>query len=86
MNKKYIKRPIPEEISEDGGASVVFVDKDTVPLDGSINDALAGNYCTGNKVLIQNLFFGLMRSMAEGVVRDGHARQIGDFATYKVSR
>ena len=81
MKKQYIKNPIPEQISEDGGANVVFVNKQTVPLDGAIDEALAGNYCTGQKTLIRNFFFGLMQSMADGVRRDGHARQIANFLT-----
>ena len=81
MKKQYIKNPIPEAISEDGGASILFVNKQTVPLDGAITDALAGNYCTGQATLIRNFFFGLMRSMADGVRRDGHARQIANFLT-----
>ena len=81
MKKQYIKNPIPEAISEDGGASIVFVNKQTVPLDGAITEALAGNYCTGQKTLIRNFFFGLMQSMADGVRRDGHARQIANFLT-----
>ena len=81
MKKQYIKVPIPVEISEDGGASVLFVNKQTVPLDGAITEALAGNYCTGQATLIRNFFFGLMQSMADGVRRDGHARQIANFLT-----
>ena len=81
MRKQYIKQPIPEAISEDGGASIVFVNKQTVPLDGAITEALAGNYCTGQATLIRNFFFGLMQSMADGVRRDGHARQIANFLT-----
>ena len=81
MRKQYIKQPIPEAISEDGGASIVFVNKQTVPLDGAIKEALAGNYCTGQSTLIRNFFFGLMQSMADGVRRDGHARQIANFLT-----
>ena len=76
-----IKNPIPAEISEDGGASILFVNKQTVPLDGSVKEALAGNYCTGQATLIRNFFFGLMQSMADGVRRDGHARQIANFLT-----
>ena len=34
MRKQYIKNPIPAEISEGGGASILFVNKQTVPLDG----------------------------------------------------
>ena len=81
MKKQYIKVPIPEAISEDGGASILFVNKQTVPLDGAVKEALAGNYCTGQATLIRNFFFGLMRSMADGVRRDGHARQIANFLT-----
>ena len=81
MKKQYIKVPIPEAISEDGGASILFVNKQTVPLDGAISEALAGNYCTGQTTLIRNFFFGLMQSMADGVRRDGHARQIANFLT-----
>ena len=81
MKKQYIKVPIPVEISEDGGASVLFVNKQTVPLDGAIREALAGNYCTGQATLIRNFFFGIMQSMADGVRRDGHARQIANFLT-----
>ena len=81
MRKQYIKVPIPEAISEDGGASILFVNKQTVPLDGAITEALAGNYCTGQATLIRNFFFGIMQSMADGVRRDGHARQIANFLT-----
>ena len=81
MKKQYVKNPIPEAISEDGGASIMFVNKQTVPLDGAIREALEGNYCTGQATLIRNFFFGLMQSMADGVRRDGHARQIANFLT-----
>ena len=39
MNIKVIKRPIPEEICEDGGASVIIVGKETVDLETSIDEA-----------------------------------------------
>ena len=81
MKKQYIKVPIPEAISEEGGASILFVNKQTVPLDGAVKEALAGNYCTGQATLIRNFFFGLMQSMADGVRRDGRARQIANFLT-----
>ena len=81
MKKQYIKNPIPPEISEDGGASIMFVNKQTIPLDGAIQEALEGNYCTGQITLIRNFFFGLLQSMADGVRRDGHARQIANFLT-----
>ena len=81
MKKQYVKNPIPEAISEDGGASILFVNKQTVPLDGAVKEALAGNYCTGQATLIRNFFFGIMQSMADGVRRDGHARQIANVLT-----
>ena len=52
MKKKFIKRAIPAEISEKGGAYVQFVEKDTVPLDGVIVDAIDGSYCQGRPTLI----------------------------------
>ena len=81
MNKQYIKTPIPEAISEDGGASVQFVNKSTVGLSGAIDEAIEGNYVLGQKPLILNSFIGLMGSMCAGVQRDGHARQIGNYLT-----
>ena len=71
MKKQYIKVPIPEAISEEGGASILCVNKQTVPLDGAVKEPLAGNYCTGQATLIRNFFFGLMQSMADGVRRGG---------------
>ena len=73
MKKQYVKNPSPVEISEGGGASIVFVNKQTVPLDGAITEALAGNYCTGQKTLIRN-FAGT------GPFRTSAARQNGDAA------
>ena len=81
MRKQYIKQPIPEAISEDGGASVLFVNKMTVRLDGAITEAIAGNYVIGNATLIRNTFMGMMRSMADGVARDGHPRMLGNLIT-----
>ena len=52
MKKKFIKRAIPAEISDKGGAYVQFVEKDTVPLDGVIVDAIDGSYCQGRPTLI----------------------------------
>ena len=73
MKKQYVKNPIPVELSEGGGASIVFVNKQTVPLDGAISEALAGNYCTGQKTLIRN-FAGT------GPFRTSAPRQNGDAA------
>ena len=42
MKKKFIKRAIPAEISGKGGGYIQFVEKDTVPLDGVIVDAIDG--------------------------------------------
>ena len=81
MTKKYRKIEISPELSEEGGATAVFVDKETTPLDGAIDDAIAGNYAIGNKALIRNTFFGLMLSMADGVRRDGRPRQVAGLIT-----
>lgn len=81
MTKKYIKNPIPGEISEQGGATAIFVDKETVPLETSIREALQGNYATGQETLIKNLFMGVMQSMIAGVVRDGHPRTLAGLIT-----
>ena len=81
MTKKYRKIEISPELSEEGGATAVFVDKETTPLDGAIDDAIAGNYAIGNKALIRNTFFGLMQSMADGVRRDGRPRQVAGLIT-----
>ena len=81
MNKNYVKVEIPTEVYEDGGCHPVFRDKETVALDAAIADAVDGQYALGNKLLVRQTFFGLMQSMADGVRRDGHARQIGDFIT-----
>jgi len=81
MIHDFIKREIPTEISESGGAQVVLVNKNTIPLSTSIEEAKAGNYVIGDATLVQALFEGLFRSMADGIQRDGKARQIGDFLT-----
>ena len=81
MIKKYRKVPLNPEVFEDGGATGVFIDKETIPLDGSVQDAVDGNYAIGNVALIRNTFFGLMKSMADGVRRDGRPRQIAGLIT-----
>ena len=64
MKKKFIKRAIPAEISDKGGAYVQFVEKDTVPLDGVIVDTIDGSYCQGRPTLILAAIQGLLKSMA----------------------
>ena len=81
MNIKIIKRPIPAEICEDGGASVVIVDKETVDLETSIDEAKDVLIVVGDKLLVKGMFVGLFKSMVNGIGRDGNARQLGDFIT-----
>ena len=76
---KYVKHPIPEEISDKGGASVQLVQKQTIPLDGAIDAALEAHYCIGQKPAIMNNVFGALKSMAAGVRRDGRPRRIDGF-------
>ena len=81
MNIKVIKRPIPEEICEDGGASVIIVGKETVDLETSIDEAKDVLIVVGDKLLVKGMFVGLFKSMVKGIERDGNARQLGDFIT-----
>ena len=81
MTQKYIKTPIPEEISDKGGATIQFVERQTVPLETSVHEAIDGLYVLGQEELVRANFFGLMRSASDGIRRDGHARQIGDYIT-----
>ena len=81
MTQKYIKTPIPEEISDKGGATIQFVERQTVPLETSVREAIDGLYVLGQEALVCANFFGLMKSAADGIRRDGHARQIGDHIT-----
>ena len=81
MRKKFIKRAIPAEISGKGGGYIQFVEKDTVPLDGVIVDAIDGSYCQGRPTLILSAIQGLLKSMARGVATDGHPRQVADYIT-----
>jgi len=81
MTCDYIKQEIPEAISEEGGARVQMVNKNTVPLATSVREAKEGLYVLGDEQLIRGEFQGLFKSMATGVTRDGHSRQIGDFVT-----
>ena len=78
---KYIKHPIPEEITDKGGASVQLVQKQTIPLDGAIDAAIEAHYAIGQKEFIRNGVIGTMKSMAAGVRRDGRPRSIEGFLT-----
>ena len=81
MNIKVIKKLIPEEICEDGGASVIIVGKETVDLETSIDEAKDVLIVVGDKLLVKGMFVGLFKSMIKGIERDGNARQLGDFIT-----
>ena len=81
MKIDVIKVAIPSAISEEGGAIVRLVNKTTVPLETSIKEAKAGMYVIADEQLIKDQFMGMFKSMIEGLSRDGHARQIGDFLT-----
>lgn len=81
MNIKVIKKPIPAEICEDGGASVIIIGKETVDLETSIDEAKDVLIVVGDKLLVKGMFVGLFKSMVKGIERDGNARQLGDFIT-----
>ena len=76
-----VKNQISSAISEKGGATVTLVKKVTIPLETSVREAKDGMYVIGSEELVRGQFQGLLRSMAEGVRRDGHSRQIGDYLT-----
>ena len=81
MKINVIKTEIPASFNEKGGARVQIVDKTTIPLETSIKEAVKGMTVVGDELLVQAQFEGIMRSMAEGVARDGNARQLDDFLT-----
>ena len=81
MKIDVIKQAIPNAISEEGGAIVHLVNKQTVPLETSVKEAKDGLYVIADEQNVKDQFMGLFKSMVEGVSRDGHARQIGDFLT-----
>ena len=81
MKINVIKKEIPASFNEKGGARVQIVDKTTIPLETSIKEAVKGMTVVGDELLVQAQFEGIMRSMAEGVARDGNARQLDDFLT-----
>ena len=79
MIMKCIKVPFNEEITGKAGASVQFVEKTTIPLDTTVKDAIDSLHVMGQPQLVKNNFLGLMKSIAEGVQRDGKPRKIADF-------
>ena len=81
MKINIVKREIPEAISEEGGAYLQFVDKQTVDLETSIQEAKNGLYVIGDTNLIKGYFSGLMKSVIDGISRDGLARQLGEYLT-----
>lgn len=81
MKVQIIKREIPAEISETGGAFVTIVNKETVDLETSVDEAKDALIVVGDKLLIKGMFVGLFKSMVKGIERDGNARQLGDFLT-----
>ena len=81
MTVDVIKREIPAKISAEGGATVQIVGKTTVPLASSVHEAKEGMLVVGDELLVRGQFEGMLRSMAQGVARDGHSRQLGDYLT-----
>ena len=81
MNKQYVKQPVSAEISDKGGAVALFVNKETIPLQTSIREAIEGNYVIGHEALVKSLFVGLMRSVIDGILRDGNSRTIAGLIT-----
>ena len=76
-----IKREIPASFSEKGGCSYRIVNKITVPLESSIKEAKEMMSVVGDEIVVLAQFQGMLKSMAEGVQRDGIARQLGDYLT-----
>ena len=81
MTIDVVKKEIPAAIDPNGGAYVMIVGKTTIPLATSVHEAKERLCVIGDEQFIQSQFMGLFKSMAEGVARDGIARQIGDFIT-----
>jgi len=81
MKVQIIKREIPEGISEQGGCSLQIVNKETVDLETSIDEAKDQLCVVGDRLLIKGQFAGLFKSMVAGIQRDGNARTLGDFLT-----
>ena len=81
MVVNMIKKEIPSSFSEKGGCSYQIVNKITVPLETSVHEAKESMMVTGDEIVVLQQVTGILKSMAEGVQRDGHARQLGDFLT-----
>jgi len=82
MQADYIRRDVPAEISEEGGAFIQIVGKTTVGLAESIKESLDGLHVVGSPTMIEGYFKGLMRSVFEGIAADGHPRSVGDITFY----
>ena len=81
MTHDYIRQPIPEEVSEKGGALLRLVNGRTIPLETSIKEAKAAGYVLGDEELVRRQFEGLVKCMRDGTEADGMARQIGGWVT-----
>jgi len=84
MQIDYIRRDVNEAISEDGGAFIQLVNKNTIGLKSSISEAKAALYVVGADSMIEGYFVGIMRSVFEGIKEDGHPRTVGDITFYPV--
>jgi len=84
MQIDYIRRDVNEAISEDGGAFIQLVNKNTIGLRSSISEAKAALYVVGADSMIEGYFGGTMRSIFEGIKEDGHPRTVGDITFYPV--
>ena len=81
MTHDYIRQPIPEEVSDKGGALLRLVNGRTIPLETSIKEAKAAGYVLGDEELVKRQFEGLVQCMRDGTEADGMARQIGGWVT-----
>jgi len=84
MQIDYIRRDVNEAISEDGGAFIQMVNKNTIGLKSSISEAKSALYVVGADSMIEGYFGGTMRSVFEGIREDGHPRTVGDVTFYPV--
>jgi len=84
MQCDYIRRDVNEAISEDGGAFIQLVNKNTVGLKSSIDEARTALFVVGANSMIEGYFIGIMRSVFEGIKEDGHPRTVGDITFYPV--
>jgi len=84
MQIDYIRRNTPESFSEEGGAYIQIVNKQTTGLSASIEEARAALHVVGSAELIEGYFVGIMKSVFEGIRDDGHPRTVGDISFYPV--